>query len=94
MIRRGRCRGRHGPVLPRHLRSRVAQVLTSADPAALDRVRRHAKIFFELEGKAVLAYPFTEESAKAIAQPVLFVADRGAARSGAESAVQVMDAAD
>ena len=60
------------------------KVLTSADPAALDRITRHAKIFFELEGKAVLAYPFTEQSAKAIAQPVLFVvSDRGAARSAA-----------
>jgi pimeloyl-ACP methyl ester carboxylesterase len=60
------------------------KVLTSADPAALDRIARHAKIFFELEAKAVLAYPFTEQSAKSIAQPVLFVvSDRGAARYAA-----------
>ena len=60
------------------------KVLTSADPAALGRITRHAKTFFELEARAVLAYPFTELSAKAITQPVLFVvSDRGAARSAA-----------
>jgi pimeloyl-ACP methyl ester carboxylesterase len=58
------------------------KVLTSADPSALDRITRHARIFFELEAKAVLAYPFTEQSAKAVTQPVLFVvSDRGADRS-------------
>jgi pimeloyl-ACP methyl ester carboxylesterase len=60
------------------------KVLTSADPAALDRIMRHAKFFFEQEARAVLAYPFTEQSAKAIAQPVLFVvSDRGADRYAA-----------
>ena len=60
------------------------KVVTSTDPAALDRITRHARIFFEMEGKAVLAYPFTEQSAKAVNQPVLFVvSDRGAGRSAA-----------
>jgi pimeloyl-ACP methyl ester carboxylesterase len=58
------------------------KVVTSADPAALDRIRRHAQMFFEREAKAVLAYPFTAQSAKAVTQPVLLVvSDRGADRS-------------
>ena len=60
------------------------KVLTSADSSALDRITRHAQMFFELEAKAVLAYPFTEQSAKAVNQPVLFVvSDRGAGRFAA-----------
>jgi len=54
-------------------------VITASLPEGLEQARRNAPLFFELEAKALLAYPFDVEAAASLTLPVLYIFSDAAA---------------
>jgi pimeloyl-ACP methyl ester carboxylesterase len=59
-------------------------VVTTALPNGIDQALRNARLFFELEAKAVLAYPFDAAAAATISQPILYLISSATAPHRAE----------